>query len=497
MKQNQQKKKANKIVRRVVALLLVMALCLQPDMISAKTTYKMSKESLSLKKEESYRLKIVNAPENAKIKWTTSNKFAVSVDKGVIKALNYGTAIITAKYKKKYYTCSVTVPNPNKMITLNTYSVSMAEGQTFQLTATATKKVYYRSRNRHIARVSSSGLIRGLNPGTTKILIKNSRAWAECTVTVKANDQNTSQTNSKLAINTKNIILLGRNAGADRAQYISFSGLSKNSHVQWIMPKNTTVQTIVYGNKIALLGTVPESGIIKAKVNGKTYNISYVVYNPKFGKLPSYIVKGKMAKIKIEGLDSIQPTYTSRNKSIATVEADGTITAKKSGVTYVDVQIGNYSFSYRVEVSAVGMKRIINRAIYIVNNWTYSQAKRMKKNYYDCSSLVWKGYKKYNNYQLKLGSDDYALPAASLFDYLNEKNQIVSYGYLGVDSMKPGDLIFYGDYDSAVMYSTPGRTLNIYHVAMYAGNGRVVEKGVPTINYNNLSHVVGIGRVVN
>ena len=55
--------------------------------------------------------------------------------------------------------------------------------------------------------------------------------------------------------------------------------------------------------------------------------------------------------------------------------------------------------------------------------------------------------------------------------------------------MKPGDLIFYGDYNSAVMYSTPGRTLDIYHVSMYAGNGK-------TINYNNIKHIVGIGRVV-
>ena len=46
------------------------------------------------------------------------------------------------------------------------------------------------------------------------------------------------------------------------------------------------------------------------------------------------------------------------------------------------------------------------------------------------------------------------------------------------------------------MYSTPGRTLDIYHVSMYAGNGKVVEKGGKTINYNNTKHIVGIGRVV-
>ncbi|EKC69143.1 hypothetical protein OBE_04555, partial [human gut metagenome] len=32
------------------------------------------------------------------------------------------------------------------------------------------------------------------------------------------------------------------------------------------------------------------------------------------------------------------------------------------------------------------------------------------------------------------------------FDYLKEKNQIVYYGFIDIDDMKPGDLIFYGDY---------------------------------------------------
>ena len=177
--------------------------------------------------------------------------------------------------------------------------------------------------------------------------------------------------------------------------------------------------------------------------------------------------------------------------------ADGKVTGKNSGVTYIDAKVGSYTFSFRIEVAAKGMKKIVNRANYIVNHWKYSQAKRMKRKYYDCSSLVWKGYKSYKKYHRKLGSRTYALTAAGLFDYLNSKKKIVYYGYLGYDYLKPGDLIFYGDYDYAVQYSTPGRTLDIYHVSMYAGNGMVVEKGGQYISYNNLSHVVGIGRVVN
>ena len=159
-------------------------------------------------------------------------------------------------------------------------------------------------------------------------------------------------------------------------------------------------------------------------------------------------------------------------------------------------KLGSYTKTYRVEVAATGMKTIISKAQKIVNTWKYNQGKRMQYGYYDCSSLVWKGYQVYKNYNKKLGSTSWAYTAGELFDYLKGKNQIVYYGYIGYNYMKPGDLIFYGDYNSAVMYSTPGRTLDIYHVSMYAGNGKVVEKGGKTINYNNIKHIVGIGRVV-
>ena len=66
---------------------------------------------------------------------------------------------------------------------------------------------------------------------------------------------------------------------------------------------------------------------------------------------------------------------------------------------HIDVKLGDYTKASRIEVSATGMQTIIDRANYIVKSLKYSQAKRMKSGYYDCSALVWKGYKAYNNYQ--------------------------------------------------------------------------------------------------
>ncbi len=297
-------------------------------------------------------------------------------------------------------------------------------------------------------------------------------------------------------INTKNLLLLGESAGSNRQQYVTFSGLKKYSHIKWNVPANSEISTKVIKNKLQVMGAKTGSGTIKVTVDGRVYKVKFNVFDPAFGKINSVLEKGRTATIVIDGIGSITPEYTVRNKNIATVDDKGNIRAVKAGVTYIDVTIGNYNFYYRIEVAATGMPIIINRATYIVNNWTYSQPKRMQDGFYDCSSLVWKGYKAYNNYQTKLGSKTSAYCAADLFDYLYRKNQIVHFGYLGVDYMQPGDLIFYGDYDSAVNYSTPGRTLDIYHVSMYAGNGKVVEKGGQTINYNNTKHIVGVGRVV-
>ncbi len=577
---------------------MVITLCNVPYKAKAATTYSMSTSAITLLKGKKHKLKIVNAPKNAKIKWKTSNKFAVTVSKkGKLKAVNYGTATIKATYKKKNYYCQVTVPDSSKRVTLNTYNVSLVEGSTYQLQPTSAKTVKYFSNNDHIATVHANGLIKAHNPGTVAIAAENSEGYATCTVTVTPNEENqtaldnsvskkttairrlTTKNNikyeritwaknkiirfkianldsdnvkkcvwstqddeilskpnndsnvivagaktgttgkttitatvtdktgktttynntvyvTKPGINTKNLVLMGPNMGANRQQYISFSGMSKYSKITWDMSHAPHVSIVKYHNKASIVGNKAGSGVIKATVDGKKYNVNYTVCNPKFKSIKAVLAKKKTTTIKIDGITGLTPTYKSRNTAVATVDANGKIKGKGSGVTFVDVKLGSYTKTYRVEVAATGMKTIISKAQKIVNTWKYNQGKRMQYGYYDCSSLVWKGYQVYKNYNKKLGSTSWAYTAGELFDYLKGKNQIVYYGYIGYNYMKPGDLIFYGDYNSAVMYSTPGRTLDIYHVSMYAGNGKVVEKGGKTINYNNTKHIVGIGRVV-
>ncbi len=92
----------------------------------------------------------------------------------------------------------------------------------------------------------------------------------------------------------------------------------------------------------------------------------------------------------------------------------------------------------------------------------YSQSKRMKKGYYDCSSLVWRSYSPYG---ITFGDESWAPTAADqgLWCEENGKTLASSATELSVGKLLPGDLIFYTkDVDN-------GRYKNIYHVAMFEG----------------------------
>ncbi len=89
----------------------------------------------------------------------------------------------------------------------------------------------------------------------------------------------------------------------------------------------------------------------------------------------------------------------------------------------------------------------------------YSQAKRDSGEYYDCSSLTYYSYKEAGINLSYHGSNT----AASQGKLLSDKGCEVAY-----EDIRPGDLIFYS-------FTRNGRYQNISHVAVYAGNGYLVD----------------------
>lgn len=127
-------------------------------------------------------------------------------------------------------------------------------------------------------------------------------------------------------------------------------------------------------------------------------------------------------------------------------------------------------------------KTVCSYALHRVG-FPYSQDLRDSGNYYDCSSLAYYSWKD-AGVDISYGG---ATTAAAEAQGLDEAGKTVSF-----DELQPGDLIFYS-------FTSNGRYKNISHVAVYVGNGKVVEAlneslGVVYRDVASTGKIVVIGR---
>ena len=328
-----------------------------------------------------------------KISYMSSNDSIAKVNKeGTVEALNPGKAEITAKSSQGYSKCTINVLSSdvnNRLYDSNGISIKKVNADGVGNSDVVSK----------LSAVSGSKLkatLKAVNEGkvniTAKVTYKNKNVVTYTNTIYVSNPETEVQ----------KLIVYGTALGNERQQYISFKGLGEHSTITWTNSNKKCATLTTYEKKAAVLGTKPGTGTITANVDGKVFNIRYTVVNPTVNNLKAVIKKGEKVQFPILGDTGTVPEFTSRNESVATVSSDGVVKGVNSGVTYVDVKIGNIHKSYRIEVYAKGMYKIVNRAMYIVNHWKYSQPKRMRKGYYDCSALVWKGYKSYKHYNKKL-----------------------------------------------------------------------------------------------
>ena len=429
-----------KFLKRTIGIIIVMAAIISGLQLKSELAYgatpTISKSTVTLEKGKRKKIKVKNVSARTKVKWRTSNKFAVTVSKkGRIRAVNYGTATITATCKSRTMTCKVTVPDTSKNVVITKYPTTLTEGQTGMVVAKSVNKISYMSSNDSIAKVNKEGTVEALNPGKAEITAKSSQGYSKCTINVLSSDVNnrlydsngisikkvnesnvksckwsvgnsdvvsklSAVSGSKLkatlkAVNegkvnitakvtykNKNVvtytntiyvsnpetevqklIVYGTALGNERQQYISFKGLGEHSTITWTNSNKKCATLTTYEKKAAVLGTKPGTGTITANVDGKVFDIRYTVVNPTVNNLKAVIKKGEKVQFPILGDTGTVPEFTSRNESVATVSSDGVVKGVNSGVTYVDVKIGNIHKSYRIEVYAKGMYKIVNRAM--------------------------------------------------------------------------------------------------------------------------------------
>lgn len=157
--------------------------------------------------------------------------------------------------------------------------------------------------------------------------------------------------------------------------------------------------------------------------------------------------------------------WTSSNTSVVTVTNSGKATAKKYGEAYLTAMFRDgASITIPISVTYPNAAKAVMKARSVIGA-KYSQAKRMSTGYYDCSSLVWRSYSPYGVY---IGASSYAPTAAEQCRSLENAGKIILMSKMDTSQMMAGDTIYYTK-------GSNGRYRNIYHTAMYCGNGILIE----------------------
>lgn len=150
--------------KRVLTVILVLALCVPVNLQAAKV--KLNKASIILEQKSAYTLKLTGTKKT--VKWASSNKKVASVSsKGKVTAKKPGTATIAAKAGGKKYTCKITVPNAG---------YSLCKGNTLTIKKTGISgKLKWTSSKKSCVSVNQKGKVKALKAGSSLITAKRGK----------------------------------------------------------------------------------------------------------------------------------------------------------------------------------------------------------------------------------------------------------------------------------------------------------------------------------
>lgn len=234
------------------------------------SSVKLSKASATINKGKTLTLKATVSPKSASNKtltWKSSNKKVATVSsKGVVKAVNAGTAKITATANDgsgKKYTCTVKVNIPVSSVKLSKASAELTEGEAVTLKATvapsnaSNKSVKWSTSNAKVATVSA-GKVTAKSAGTATITAAaadGSGKKAVCKITVKAKPV----INPEVKVSNITLSL------ADDTIYVG----EKTKASVVVEPENATNKEVVYSVSDETVATIDaKTGAIEAKKEG-------------------------------------------------------------------------------------------------------------------------------------------------------------------------------------------------------------------------------------
>ncbi len=319
------------------------------------TSLKLNCKTLNwpIGKAGSFKATITPATASKTLKWTSSNtKVATISSAGKITAVGAGKTTITCATtdgSNLKATCAVTVWTPVSSVKLNAATINWPVGKSASFKATVlpenakNKTLEWTSSDESVATVSSTGKLTAVGAGTATITCKatdGSGKFATCFVTVKPKeDVNVPVASVKL--NAATITWIPGKSGSFKAT---------------VSPADATNKTLEWTSSNPEVATVSSTGKLTAvSIGTTTITCKSVADNTKFATCTVRVVepvksvsfelnsikvfKGKTATlypiIEPQNAYNKNLTWTSSNTAVATVSANGVVTAKASGTATI------------------------------------------------------------------------------------------------------------------------------------------------------------------
>lgn len=302
---------------------------------------------------ESFQIKATVVPSAAadevSVNWTSSKTSVATVSSsGVVKGLKGGTAIITAKSNDGKFTefCVVTVVERVTSVKLNKSNVAIGLKKTISLKATVKTNaatdpaIKWTSSNPRIATVDSKGRVTGKALGTVTITATAKDGSGEkdtCIVRVVRQATSISLNKTSITIVEGRTYKLTAKIKPSNATYKSVKWTSSDEKIA-IVDSNGKVTALAEGNAI-ITATAKDSSGKKAScyvfVKPRTPANSVTIINQNLTMVVGETITVQKAINPSNSTDRV--TWQSDNKTVASVDSSGRVTARTPGIANVTV----------------------------------------------------------------------------------------------------------------------------------------------------------------
>lgn len=318
--------------------------------MEAPSWVKLPASSICIGKGENYSLR-ASLPENtvsSSLSYTVDNPRIVTCNRmtGSVTGRKRGKTVLTVKtHNGKTETCAIKVMNEPTSVDFNVSTLTLGVGETYALKVilpefTTSNYKVFRSDNSKVVSCDANGRLTAVSPGTANVSVRLYNGLkATCAVTVKSAPKSFRLNTSSLRLTkgTKCTVycMLSSDTASNSRSFTSsnskVASVSNTGVINAIAPGTATVTATLYnGVKASCTVVVSEPAPpVQPEVTAKNY-LDLV-------DDLAVLVPGETFTIRPESQNEGTLTYTTADKNVASVSANGVIKAVGAGTTDITV----------------------------------------------------------------------------------------------------------------------------------------------------------------